>query len=124
LRLLLDTHALIWWLGQDPQLSERAAAAISLAGNSVHVSIVSAWEIAIKQSRGKLNMPGDLGHAIEVQRFDLLPITLVHIAHLRTLPAHHRDPFDRMLLAQAAAEDLTFVSGDRKMAAYGLAMLW
>ena len=112
MRLLLDTQALLWWLADSPKLSKPARAAIQEGSNTVYVSAASAWEMEIKSALGKLRAPDDLKATLEAGRFLELPVQIVHTAALRQLPAHHRDPFDRMLVAQAQTENLTVVTSD------------
>lgn len=122
MRLLLDTHALLWWLADDPALDPDAADAIADAGVVV-VSAASAWEIAIKQALGKLDGPDDLEAEIASNDLTPLPISLRHALAAGSLPAHHTDPFDRMLVAQARLEELTLVSRDPRIALYGVPVL-
>jgi len=117
LRLLLDTHVLLWWL-QGSDLSELAVEAVASPENAVFVSAATAWEVSIKSALGKLTVDGDLLHGIDESGFEHLPITLRHAAAAGGLPRHHRDPFDRMLVAQAGAEGLTIVTRDQRLAAY------
>ena len=127
-RLLLDTHSLLWWLAGDENLSTRARAAIGENANTIFVSAASSWEIATKHRLGKL--PGasaialDLADAIESQGFVGLPITVRHGQAAGALPGPHRDPFDRMLIAQSMLEDLVLVSNERAFDAYGVQRLW
>ena len=119
---VLDTHALLWWLGGE-QLSAEATAAIIDPGNEVLVSVVSGWEIAIKSSRGKLTIDGDLTDDIFTNGFDILPILCSHASHVAALPDHHRDPFDRMLIAQCQSEGFTLISRDSHMSPYDVELL-
>jgi PIN domain nuclease of toxin-antitoxin system len=121
--LLLDTHAFLWWLGDDPKLAARARAAIAAAGNVVYVSAASAWEIAVKRATGKLEAPGDIGAWIHDNGFVELPIAVEHAVASAELPRHHADPFDRLLVAQAMLENLVLVAHDDEIARYGAAML-
>ncbi len=121
--LLLDTHVLLWWLGDDPSLGVEARSAIAAVESSVFVSAASAWEISIKQAAGKLEAPFDLERQLELNRFEPLPISIAHAELAPALPPHHRDPFDRMLVAQAMAEELTIVTKDRRLARYGVETL-
>jgi PIN domain nuclease of toxin-antitoxin system len=116
--LLLDTHALLWWLDDNPTLSEEARTAIADGGNPVFVSSVVIWEIRIKQGLGKLRLPPDFRQVLERQPFENLPITAEHAHCLAELPSHQRDPFDRMLVAQAMTEKLTIVTRDPDIARY------
>jgi PIN domain nuclease of toxin-antitoxin system len=109
---------LLWWLANNPKLSAYARAVIADSDNQAFVSAVSAWEIEIKRAIGKLEAPEDLLGAIAANDFERLDIKIEHSLLLRELPLHHNDPFDRMLIAQALYEDLTLVSGDKKIALY------
>ena len=122
MRLLLDTNAFIWWVANDPKLRATARAEIARA-ESVAVSAASAWEIAIKKGIGKLRAPDDLEAELDRNGFAPLPVTFAHARVSETLPWHHRDPFDRMLVAQAQVEGLTLVTRDRRLALYGVATL-
>jgi PIN domain nuclease of toxin-antitoxin system len=129
-RLLLDTHAMYWYVEDDPQLSSTARTLIQDASNEVLISPASYWEIAIKVSIGKwrLNRPYedfmDLG--FDQYRFQILPILPKHTAHLLRLPfpPGHKDPFDRLLVAQASVEQISIVSVDSALDAYGVGTLW
>jgi PIN domain nuclease of toxin-antitoxin system len=123
-RLLLDTHALIWWMADAPELSDRARSAIAERSNEVMVSIASLWEIVIKRALGKLEFPEDVETTLAVEGFGLLPIGLGHLRALESLPALHRGPFDRMVVAQALADGFVMVSGDPAVARYGAPILW
>ena len=123
--LLLDTHALIWALSTPRRLPARVAAVLRDPDTDVYVSAVSTWEIAIKSALGKIE--ADLSAIVSAARaadFDELPITIAHTERLSVLPPHHRDPFDRLLVAQALEEHLTIVTHDRLIAAYPVARLW
>jgi PIN domain nuclease of toxin-antitoxin system len=112
-RLLLDTHALLWTLLERHRLSATASAAIEEKASEIYVSAVSAWEIEIKRASGKLRLPDGFEAALEMQDFTALPVTMRHAHAVELLPRHHRDPFDRMLIAQAEVEQLTLVTSDR-----------
>ena len=118
MQLLLDTHALIWWLANNPTLCDRARDAIANPDNVIFVSAASAWEIAIKKSIGKLQTPDDLAMQIEAKGFIPLSIDLNHALTVESLPQHHQDPFDRILIAQAIYERLTIITRDRKFSVY------
>jgi len=118
MNLLLDTHTLIWWLETNLNLSPSARAAIAESRNRVFLSAVVVWEIAIKKSLKKLNLPDDLNEIIIEERFLPLPITLAHALAVEHLPRHHNDPFDRMLVAQAQVEGLTLVTRDPRIRKY------
>lgn len=119
-RLLLDTHTVLWALAEPERLSEPTRSAIEDARNEVFVSVVSGWEIAIKRAHGKLQAPDDIEAGIAAQGFEPLLITFHHAERAGALPPHHRDPFDRMLIAQAQAEGLTLVTRDTRIPLYGV----
>jgi PIN domain nuclease of toxin-antitoxin system len=121
--LLLDTHALLWWMADDPRLDASAREAIADAGNSVHVSAVTLWEMAIKHGLGKLSLPEDFDEVLAAQGFHELPVRWEHARQNRALPWLHRDPFDRMLVAQAQVEQLTLVTTDREIRKYAVTCL-
>jgi PIN domain nuclease of toxin-antitoxin system len=118
--LLLDTHVLLWWLEDPKKLSREAKRAMQDGRNPVYISAVVAWEIAIKKALGKLDSPDDLEGAIEASRFLTLPITISHALAVRSLPDYHRDPFDRMLIAQALHEGFRLVTRDSNIARYSV----
>lgn len=120
MKLLLDTHTVLWWLDDPSVLSQTAREAIAEPGNEVLVSAAVCWEIAIKRRLNKLVAPADLRGALRSCGFIELNITPVHALATETLPAHHRDPFDRMLVAQAILEGATLVSRDPIMASYDI----
>lgn len=129
MRLLLDTHAFLWWVFADPRLSRRARTAINDdAENSVVISAVSAWEITTKYRMGKLPdaraVADDVSGTVAAEGFNELAISMRHAQRAGNLIGHHRDPFDRMLIAQAMLEDLTLVSNERAFDAYGVRRLW
>lgn len=119
MKLLLDTHVVLWWLDDPLLMSMAAREAIAEPGNVVLVSAAVGWEIAIKRGLGKLTSPSDLRGALQSCGFTELHITTAHALATETLPMHHRDPFDRMLVAQAIMEEATLVSRDPMVAAYG-----
>jgi PIN domain nuclease of toxin-antitoxin system len=121
--ILLDTHVALWWRENSPRLGKDAREAIAGA-DVAYVSVVSAWEVAIKVSVGKLRIPGSFEEAIDDSGLSKLPLTFAHTAALAELPFHHRDPFDRMLIVQARQEGLTIVTADRKFEPYDAAILW
>jgi PIN domain nuclease of toxin-antitoxin system len=127
-RVLLDTHALLWWLDGDPRLPARARKLIAEEGTTVFVSAASVWEIATKHRLGKL--PGaaevaeDVPACLASQGFSALDITIAHAQRAGSLPGPHRDPFDRMLIAQAQAEHLPIISIDEVFDGYGVRRIW
>ncbi len=124
MKLLLDTHAFLWWLGNDRKLSTAAHEAIRNPRTLVHVSAASIWEIAVQAKLGRLEVrDGDLVAEIEANGFAELPITARHAQNAGALPRHHDDPFDRMLIAQAQIEDLVVVTHDRRFRRYGVRLL-
>lgn len=125
MRLLLDTHVLLWSLATPAKLSERVAAGIVDPRNSVFVSPVSTWEVAIKTSLGKLDASiRQMLTAIERSGFDELPVRFGHTLAVSKLPRKHNDPFDRLLIAQALEEGLTLVTADRAFRSYNVPLLW
>lgn len=127
-RYLLDTHTLLWWLFDSPELSGNAKKSISAASNHIIVSSVSAWEISIKHRLGKLPKVGDilekLPTYIRKERFEVLPISIEHGVLAGSLPDNHRDPFDRMLIAQAKLEHLSIITTDKIFKNYGIRTVW
>ena len=121
--LLLDTSTFIWWVTEDPRLGPTARSAVADPHRRVHVSAVSAWEIAIKRSLGKLEFDGDVGALVEREDFDELPIHIAHALEAEALPLHHRDPFDRMLIAQSRHEGLVILTGDRVFTRYEVELM-
>ncbi len=125
MRVLLDTHALLWWLSDDQKLSAKVRALIEDPTNQVYVSAVSGWEISIKQTLGKLDVDtSKLIDEVGNNGFSLLHVSFQHGIKAGTLPSHHRDPFDRMLIAQAQLEELKLVSVDGCFAAYDITLIW
>ena len=120
MRLLLDTHALLWWRADDDRLGPRARDLIEDPGNDVLVSVVSLWEIVVKVRVGKLEADiREIADAVEREGFALLDISTAHLRTLAGLPMHHRDPFDRLLVAQSLSESTPLLTSDRALAAYG-----
>jgi PIN domain nuclease of toxin-antitoxin system len=128
MRLLLDTHALLWWLDGSRRLSRKARAAIGDEATSVFVSAASAWEITTKARLGKLpgavDVAADVAGCVAGQGFSAMDITILHAQRAGRLPGDHRDPFDRMLIAQAQLEDLPIVSDDDVFDGYGVTRFW
>jgi PIN domain nuclease of toxin-antitoxin system len=123
-KLLLDTHALLWLLTDDLRLSQRSREAIERPDAGMLVSAVNVWEIAIKRAIGKLPAPRNLIELIERAGAELLSITVEHAHATARLPLHHRDPFDRLLVAQAQIEGCALVTRDAAIAAYGVPVIW
>lgn len=124
MKLLLDTHALLWWLADDQRLNAGARRAIADATNDILVSVVSFWEITVKVRVGKLEADiKEVMDAAQRQQFGWLDITAAHLLTLSNLPTHHRDPFDHLLIAQAMTEAATFISADRNVRRYRVRLL-
>lgn len=123
MQLLLDTHALLWWLADMPELGSKAREHMAQPDHRVWVSAASVWEIEIKRALGKLRAPDDIKTAIDACAFESLPITFDHAIEAARLPPHHHDPFDRMLIAQAAVEHLVIVTRDSAFFSYDVAIL-
>lgn len=124
---LLDTHVLLWWFENDPALSGKASRAISASDNDIFISSVTAWELAIKSHSGKLEIPkvlDGLESKLADEGFFTLAISMRHALRAGALPNHHKDPFDRMLIAQAQAEDLSLISNDSMFDHYGVRRIW
>ena len=123
MNLLLDTCVLLWWLDDPDLLSKEASTAIKEPDNKIIVSVVSAWEIAIKKALGKLESPENLKEVIIDSGFELMPIDYEHAWHVKDLLLHHKDPFDRLLVAQATVENLMLVTRDSKLKPYNVPIL-
>lgn len=128
MRALLDTHALLWWLSDDPELTRAARRAIAETSNTLIVSAASAWEIATKVRLGRLPTAADLvsnfSEQIEREGFQLMSISAAHAIRAGLLPGPHKDPFDRMLIAQSQAEDISIISNEAIFESYGVRRLW
>lgn len=124
MKLLLDTDAVLWWLTDDGRFGEAAARAVADETNQVLLSAAVVWEVAIKSSLGKLTAPDDIAPTLLGAGARPLPITLEHAAAVRDLPWHHGDPFDRLLIAQAAIEGATLISHDEPLRRYGVPVMW
>ena len=128
MRLLLDTHVLLWWHDQPARLTETAYGAINDPGNDVFLSVVNGWEIQIKAQLGKLTLSKPLRLLLQEEQatngFRVLPVTIEHIYALDSFPLHHSDPFDRLLIAQAHHEGLTLVTHDPQLSTYSISLLW
>lgn len=128
MRALLDTHAFLWWVTDDARLSERARETIGDGANEIFVSAATGWEMAIKARLGRLRVPGDFARfitdQIELNGFRVLAIELAHALRVHGLADHHRDPFDRILVAQSLVEGMPILSRDEQIAAYGVELVW
>ena len=128
MKLLLDTHTFLWFIDGNPQLSQVAHSLIEDLANQSVISVASLWEMAIKVSLGKLTLDEPfetlIPQQLHLNSFGLLDITLPHISYITSLPFHHRDPFDRLLIAQATVEQIPIVSGDVAFDAYSVTRLW
>ena len=122
-RLLLDTHAFLWWVSDDSLLRRDAHAALSDPRNEVFVSAITAWEITVKRLKGQMEAPANLAPLVDEKGFTHLPLSFQHAELAGRLPLHHKDPFDRFLIAQAQAEGLTIVTRDAYMPLYGVRTL-
>jgi len=123
MNFLLDTHILLWFLENDSKLSNQVREVITNPENLIFVSAISAWEISIKQSLGKLIAPSNLEEALRFSRLEVLEMKLVHGIKVADLPMYHKDPFDRMLIAQALVERLTIITVDEKFKLYDVPLL-
>jgi PIN domain nuclease of toxin-antitoxin system len=123
-KLLLDTHAALWWLADDDQISDEVIRNLTDDTNQVLLSAVVVWEVAIKRSLGKLDAPNDLAPNLLDAGAQPLPVTIDHAAVLEKLPWYHRDPFDRLLVAQALTEGAAIVSRDEPLSRYGVPVVW
>jgi PIN domain nuclease of toxin-antitoxin system len=128
MRVLLDTHAFLWWIDDSPQLSDRARATIAEGSNDLFLSAASGWEIAIKAQLGKIRVQGELDAFMAAQlhqnNISVLSIQLEHALHVASLPLLHRDPFDRLLVAQGRLEDMPILTADPLMQQYDIVTLW
>ena len=128
MRILLDTHVLLWWLQDDPRISVRVRDLIADDESDVLVSAATIWEIAIKAGLGQLDLPSDLQGFLRREladnAFACLPVTFEHAVGVRDLPQHHRDPFDRILMVQSQLEQMPLVSHDARLTAYDVDLLW
>ena len=124
MKLLLDTHALLWWLFDDSRLPENARIAIGSNKNTVFFSVASIWEISIKKALGKLRLPDEFYSALAQSGFQKLVIDIEHARMIEKLPLHHHDPFDRILIAQAVCGNLHLLSKDSQLADYGVGIIW
>lgn len=128
MKALLDTHVFLWWIGDDRRLSATARKLIADGGNELFFSAASGWEIAIKASLGRITLPDKpekfIAEQLSENAIQSLPVSMEHALYVVTLPYHHRDPFDRLLVAQSKLENLPIVTTDRHIAKYGIRVLW
>ena len=128
MKILLDTHAFLWWIADDQKLSGRAREIISDGGNELFLSAAAGWEIAIKVQIGRLKLPEEpirfILDQMRINAIQSLPIQMNHALHVSTLPQHHRDPFDRLLIAQAQLEGLPVLSSDHQLGNYQVEVIW
>lgn len=123
MRLLLDSHVLLWFAAGDAALRADVTSTIVDDANVATVSVASVWELELKRAKGTLRVPSDLGGRLNPAGFELLDVTLAHVVRAAELPLHHRDPFDRVLVAQAQVEDLTLVTGDAELERYDVPVM-
>ncbi len=121
MKVLLDTHMLIWWLTDAPELGPVAREIIASPANVVFLSAACVWELRIKAGLGKVTLPDDFAAVLQAQPFEKLPISVAHAHEVGALPLHHRDPFDRVLIAQARCDGLTLLTRDAVVAKYEVA---
>lgn len=128
MRVLLDTHVFLWWITDDERLSPRAREVMVEGRNTLVLSAASGWEMAIKARLGRLSVAGDfasfLSEQLALNGIDTLPVTMAHALHVYELPAYHRDPFDRLLVAQALLEGIPIVTADPEIARYPVEVIW
>jgi PIN domain nuclease of toxin-antitoxin system len=123
-RLLIDTHVLLWWRDDSLRLSDHVRREIANPNNEICVSVVTLWEIVLKRGSGKLQFPDDLEQVVREESFTLVPIDFRHLRTAEALPPLHGDPFDRMLIAQAIVEGAPLVTNDQAISRYGIATVW
>jgi PIN domain nuclease of toxin-antitoxin system len=128
MNILLDTHAFLWWVMDDSQLSDTAKAKIADPTNTVYFSVISAWEIIIKEGTGKLSLPEPsttyIPSRLASNQFMTLTVEMQHILQIASLPDHHRDPFDRLLIAQSQIENIPFLTVDHLISQYPVNVIW
>ena len=128
MNVLLDTHVFLWWIAGSPLLSAHAQSVIADPTTEVYLSVASGWEIAIKSRLGKLKMPSNLqafmATQLQLNSIQVLPIQMIHALHVSTLPDHHRDPFDRLLVAQSQIENMPLLTSDPQIVRYGITVIW
>ena len=128
MKALLDTHTFLWWIIDDARLSSRARAVIADGDNELFLSAASGWEIAIKARLGKIQLPSDpaffVPKQLRINAIEPLAVQMTHALHVYSLPEHHRDPFDRLLVAQAQAEHMAIITADPQVTQYDVEILW
>lgn len=128
MRALLDTHTFLWWITDDPRLSSGVRRIIGDGENKLFLSAASGWEMAIKAGIGKLELPGDpesfISEQLAVNAIEPLPVQMIHALHVHSLPVFHRDPFDRLLIAQARLENLPILTADPEIGRYPVETIW
>ena len=128
MRVLLDTHTFLWWVMDSPRLSTQSRQIITDGNNAIFLSAVSGWEMAIKAQYGRLQLPKTpdlfVAEQLALNAFQSLPVQMSHALHVYTLPQHHRDPFDRLLIAQSQLEDMPLLSADSEIGAYNVHVIW
>ena len=128
MNILLDTHTFLWWVAEDAQLSLRAKEIIANPDNKIYFSVVSAWEIIIKVGIGKLSLSESpetyIPSRITANQFEILAVQMSHILKINSLPNFHKDPFDRLLIAQSLVEDLSLLTVDNAIAQYPVKTIW
>ncbi|MGK7945373.1 MAG: type II toxin-antitoxin system VapC family toxin [Microcystaceae cyanobacterium] len=128
MKLLLDTHAFLWWVADEPQLSPTAKNMISDSNNTIYFSVVSAWKIIIKVGTGKLSLPENpeiyLPSRLISNQFETLPVFMSHVLQINRLANFHKDPFDRLLIAQSLVEDIPIITVDRLISQYPVEIIW
>lgn len=128
MKAMLDTHTFLWWIANDPQLSQRARQVMEDGATELFLSAASGWEMAIKSRIGKLKLPDDLhsfvAEQVRINAIEVLPIKMIHALHVHALPDYHRDPFDRLLVAQSQIEKMPILTGDPQIARYAVTVIW
>ena len=128
MKVLLDTHVFLWWITDDPRLSPLAREIIADGTNRIYFSAASGWEIAIKAKLGRLKLPGNperfVPEQLKLNAIEALPVQLSHALHVHKLPDHHRDPFDRLLIAQAQLEKMPILTADPQISRYSVEVIW
>jgi len=128
MKVLIDTHVFLWWITNDPLFSPRAREIIADSANVVFLSAASGWEIAIKAKLGRLRLPDEperfILKQLELNAIEVLPVQMSHALHVYALPDHHRDPFDRLLIAQAQLEKLPILTADPQISRYEVETIW